>query len=278
MSALIIARLTFREAGRRWVLWAALLLGILFLVVYALGMREINKDILAQSRSSPQYVSEIYNLMLLAGLYVANFLTIIMTVLSSVDTLSGEINSGTIQTLVSKPLRRWEIVVGKWLGFLVMLTLYLLLIAGGIVAVMYTISAYTPPNLVRGLAIMWLNVVLLLGISLVGGAILSTLSNGVLVFGLYGVAFIGGWVEQFGSFLSNQAAVNIGIVCSLLLPTEALWRRASYELQSPIVSAFGGFTPFSARSVPSPAMVIYAVFYAGAALILAIRLFQKRDL
>jgi hypothetical protein len=31
----VIARLTFREASRRWILWVALLLGLLFLLVYA---------------------------------------------------------------------------------------------------------------------------------------------------------------------------------------------------------------------------------------------------
>ena len=41
----------------------------------------------------------------LAGLYVANFLTIAAAVLLPVDTLSGEIASGVMQTLASKPIR-----------------------------------------------------------------------------------------------------------------------------------------------------------------------------
>jgi hypothetical protein len=67
-------------------------------------------------------------------------------VLTSVDTLSGEIASGTIHTLVAKPLRRWEIVLGKWLGFSGMLTLYLLLMAGGVVTVVYLVGGYAAPN------------------------------------------------------------------------------------------------------------------------------------
>jgi ABC-type transport system involved in multi-copper enzyme maturation permease subunit len=60
--------------------------------------------------------NEIYNFMVMAGMYAVNFLTVMMAVLTSVDTLSGEIASGTIHTLVSKPVRRWEILFGKWLG------------------------------------------------------------------------------------------------------------------------------------------------------------------
>jgi Cu-processing system permease protein len=279
LSAFVIARLTFREAARRLVLWVAVLLGLLFLLIYGLGMNEIHKDLIRQTGGARRLmVSEIYNFFLLAGLYVANFLTIIMTVLTSIDTLSGEISSGTIHTLVSKPVRRWEIVLGKWMGLLVMLTIYLILIAGGVMLIVYTISGYSPPNPLRGFAVMWLNVLLLLGVSLMGGAVLSTLSNGVMVFGLYGVAFIGGWIEQIGSFLNNQTAINIGVLTSLLLPSEALWKRASYEMQSPAVSALGGVSPFTSQSVPSPLMIAYAALYAGAALWIAIHLFKNRDL
>jgi hypothetical protein len=124
---------------------------------------------------------------------------------------------------------------------------------------------------------MLLNVLLLLSVSLLGGASLSTLSNGVLVFGLYGIAFIGGWVEQFGAFLKNQTAMNIGIFCSLVLPSEAIWRRASFLMESPLVSAMG-VSPFASSSVPSPIMIVYAILYAAAALALAVRQLYRRDL
>ncbi len=277
MSAFVIARLTFREASRRWILWMALLLGILFLAVYGIGFNEIQKDILRQGSPSLIQRNEMYSFMTMAGLYVVNFLSVIMAVLTSVDTLSGEIASGTIHTLVSKPLQRWEIVLGKWLGFSAMLLAYLLLMAGGVLAIAFLLSGYLPPNAGRGLALMGFNVLLLLTVSLMGGASLSTLANGTLVFGLYGLAFIGGWIEQIGSFLNNQTAVNIGVICSLVMPSEALWKRAAYEMQSPLAAALG-YSIFSTISVPSPLMVGYAVLYTLASLALAIRLFSRRDL
>ena len=89
MSTFTIARLTFREAARRRVLLAALLLGLLFLAVYGIGMHYMVADM---NRSNVRLVnrSEIYNFLLMAGLYVVNFLTVMMTVLTSVDTLSGK--------------------------------------------------------------------------------------------------------------------------------------------------------------------------------------------
>lgn len=278
MSTLVIARLTFREAGRRKILLAALVLGVLYLVIYGIGFYYVNQETTSSS-IGPGIIelNQIRNFLFMAGLYVVNFLTVMMAVLTSVDTLSGEIASGTIHTLVSKPMQRWEVVVGKWLGFVGMLTLYLLLMAGGTIALVYLISGYLAPNVLSGLVFLWLNAVLLLGVSLAGGAVLSTLANGVLVFGLYGISFVGGWIEQIGSFIQNQTAVNVGIISSLIIPSEALWKRAAFEMQSPLVSALG-FSPFTASSMPSQVMVFYGVAYAAFALFLAIRLFRSRDL
>lgn len=281
-GVLVIASLTFREAARRKILLAALLLGILFLVVYALGFHFFSKNFEADPNAMGLLqLNEMRNFMLMAGMYVVNFLTVMMTVLTSVDTLSGEIDSGTIHTLVSKPIRRWEIVAGKFLGFAGMLTLYLVLMGGGVMGFVFLRSGYSAPGPWPALALMWLNSMILLSISLLGGTRLSTLANGVLVFGLYGVAFIGGWIEQIGAFAGNlsagQATVNIGILTSLVMPSEALWKRAAHELQSPLVAALG-FSPFSAGSYPSLAMIAYSILYFFAAIFLAIRLFNRRDL
>jgi Cu-processing system permease protein len=278
MTTFVIASLTFREAARRKILLAALLLGIVFLAIYGFGFHFVIQEMeRSTSGPGPLQRNEITNFLMMAGLYVVNFLTVIMAVLTSVDTLSGEIASGTIHTLVSKPVRRWEIVLGKWTGFTGMMTLYLLLMAGGVMGLVYLIAGYTAPNALRGLALMWLNAILLLGVSFLGGAVMSTLANGVMVFGLFGIAFVGGWIEHIGAFIPNQTAIHIGILSSLIMPTEALWKRVAFEMQSPIVRALG-FSPFSSSSVPSPFMVGYACLYGILALVLAIHQFNQRDL
>jgi ABC-type transport system involved in multi-copper enzyme maturation permease subunit len=278
----VLARLTFLEAARRKILLAALLLGVLFLVIYGLGLNFIRQEEMrGPLEESAAGRSEIYNFLFMAGLYVVNFLTVAMIVLTSVDTLSGEIQTGTVHTLVAKPLPRWSIVLGKWLGFGGMLTLYVLLMGGGSALLVRWVGQYTAPNLLQGLGLIWLNGLLMLTVTLMGGAVLSTLANGVLVFGLYGIAFIGGWIEQIGSVLPDQAAgriaQNIGVITSLILPSEALWKRAAHELQSPLVAALG-ISPFSYGSYPSNAMIVYAVLYLIGVMSLAVVWFRRRDL
>jgi len=272
MATFVIARLTFQEARRRKILWLGFLLGLAFIALFATGFHFLYREI----NRAPD-LREATNFFLMAGLYVINFLVVMMTVLTSVDTVSGEIASHTIQTVVTKPIHRWQVVLGKWIGFALMLGLYIVLMAGGVVGVVYAIARYLPPNLAQGILLMALEGLVLLTLSIFGGTLLSTLANGVLVFMLYGLAFIGGWIEQIGSMLRNETAVNLGIISSLIMPSEALWKRAAYLMQPPLLRELG-VTPFSAASTPSQAMVVYALAYIAVVLGVALFVFQRRDL
>ena len=279
MNILIMARFTFKEASRRKIAVTALLLGLAFLFLYSLGFHYIRQQTMnVRTIYTPEvFYRQFYNLTLIASLYVVNFLTIAMAALVTTDTLSGEISSGTIQSLLARPVRRSEIVAGKWLGYALLIGLYVLLMAGGVILSTWLQSGYLPPNILPGLGLMLLEGLMMVSITVACSSTFSTLATGGVVFGLYGVAFVGGWVEQIGSYMNSVTAVQIGVVSSLLMPSEALWRRAAYEMTSPLVSVMAG-GPFTSRSVPSPLMVAYAGFYLLLALFIAIRRFGKRDL
>lgn len=277
MSVFTITRLTFMEARQRRLLWAVTLMGLAFLALFALGFYFVHREI---GRATGNSISDLFqatDFFLLAGLYVVNFLMIMLAVLTSVDTIAGEIASGTIHTIVSKPLRRWKVVLGKWLGLAAMLSVFTILMSIGMIAIVWLIARYTPPSPAQGITLMVVEGLVLLTLSILGGTRLSTLTNGVVVFMLYGLAFIAGWIEQIGAVLRNEAAVNIGIAASLLMPSEAMWKRAAYLMEPPFLRALG-IHPFAAVSAPSNAMVLYTIAYIAGALLLAVYLFQQRDL
>jgi Cu-processing system permease protein len=278
----ILARMTFREAVRRRIVLTGLVLGILFLVVYSVGFRMIFTEISTEAAIDGTAFArvaqnEMSNFLLLAGLYAVAFLSVAMGALLSADTLAGEISSGTIQTVVTKPLRRSDVVLGKWLGFAGLLALYLLLMSGGTVLSVYLQAGYLPRNLLSSLSLIYLEALVVMTFSLACSSAMPALATGGTVFGLYGLAFIGGWIEQIGAIFNNQTAVQVGIATSLLFPTEAIWRRASFDMQSTL-GAVLQMTPFVTLSVPNLLMVVYAVLYLLAALAVAVRIFQNRDI
>lgn len=275
-----ITRLTIREAQRRRILWVALFAALAFLTIYGIGYRfiliEFEAD-MGRTRSGFNVAQMAATFLMIAGLYVVHFLGIAMAALLSAGTLSGEVESHTIETLLTKPLRRWQVVLGKWLGFAIILFVYLGVMAAGIVLIARFLSGYTLNNLIPGLALVYLSALVMLGVSFLGGTRLSTLANGALAFALYSLAFIGGWVEQLGAMFRNNTAVDVGIVSSLIMPSDVLWKRAVLGWQ-PAGGDMEMLGPFFVASQPSPLMTTYAVGYAVVLLLLALWSFSRRDL
>ena len=276
MAFWIIAGMTFREAARKKILWTALIAGAGFFLVFGIGLHFQMADF---SRGSiPPFLRyQILSGMLMIGLYTVDLLAVVMTILTSVDTISGEIDSGTIHAIATKPIARWQVLVGKWIGFIGMLAIYVGLMFGGTIAEAHWIAGVVPQNPVAGALLVFLECVLALTVTFMFGTWFSTLTNGVIVLGLHGLAFLGGWLEQMSGFAEGSRLVTLGVVSSLVMPTEAIWRRAAFEMESPLAGSLQ-FSPFADISVPSLAMIGYAGVFMLGALAVAIYHFQNRDL
>lgn len=276
-ATLTIARLTVHEAIRRRVLVAAMGCGLAFLILFGIGFHFVVLQEPQRGLADIIKARTTFAIFTIVGLYAANFLTVMTAVLLPVDTLSGEISSGVMQTIASKPIRRSSIVLGKWLGFAILMAGYLTLVAGGVVTIVKVRSGVSPPDLHIGLPLMVLEALLLLSVSIAAGTRLSTVTTGVVAFGLYGLAFLGGWVEQIATFTGNDTLRTIGTVASLICPSESMWQLAASHMQPPVVRALGA-GPFSYGVVPSLAMVMWAGGYVLVMLAIALRQFSKRPL
>lgn len=276
MGAWIMAGITFREAARKKILWTAFIAGLGFLFVFGIGLHFQVEDF--RTSTVPPFLRyQILSSMLMVGLYTVDLLAVVMTTLTSVDTISGEITSGTIHAIATKPLARWEILIGKWVGFAGMVAAYVAIMFGGTIAEGYWIGGVVTQHPVRGLLLIFLECILALSVTFMFGTWFSTLTNGVIVLGLLGLAFMGGWLEQLSGFTEGSRLVMVGIVSSLIMPSEAVWRRAAFEMESPLAGSLQ-FSPFADISVPSVAMIGYTGVYLLVALAIAIYHFHQRDL
>jgi Cu-processing system permease protein len=252
------------------------LCGSAFLIVFVIGVFVANRELMADGAQFIERQATL-SLMTIAGLYAANFLSVLFAVLLPVDALSGEIESGVMQTLASKPITRAEILLGKWLGHLAIVAAYLLLLCAGVLLTGWAMAGHVQINVSLALPLMLLEVTLLLTVSVAGGTRLSTVSNGITALGFYGVAFIGGWLEQIGGFAGIDSVRTLGVAASLVSPPDALWRMAAYYLQPPLLRDLGA-AAFSAASVPTPLAVWWAAAFTVATLLWAVRSFSRRAL
>ena len=291
MKVLTIARLTLREAVRRRMIWGVLALSMIFVLLYFFGFEQVKSEFL---RIEAQRVGRggrpggqtgqiltfelVATIMVGLGFYTINFLAGVMTIFASVGTIAGEIESGTFQAIVPKPIARWELVVGKFLGFAGMIVAYIALMAAGVLLTARVVANYTPVNFVAGTALVMLVSLVLLALTVLGSTLFQTMANGVVVFMLYGGALLGGLLETLGGALNINSLVNTGVITSLILPSDSIWKLANNQLQPNSLLRFDSPIPIAAGSPPSNAMIVYAIAYIAVLLGLAVLSFRRRDL
>jgi Cu-processing system permease protein len=285
MKALVIARLTFREGLRKKLVLGVVLLSLVFIVLYVWGFSLFVQDWQAmEARRAAAGAGmtlpyEVFaSAMVLLGLWTVNFLAGVMTIFASVGTIASEIEQGTLHAIVPKPIRRWEIVLGKWLGYALMLVVYIAVMVATVVLTAHFVGDYRPPNVLAAYGLILLVALILLSLTILGSTLFSTVANGVIVFMLYGMAITGGLVEQIGTALDNDVLIRIGVISSILVPSDSMWRLASYLVQPRLAVNFLGPNPFGTTVPPSTLAVWYSVTYALVLLLLAMLRFQRRDL
>lgn len=284
MNTLTVARFTLQEAISRRLILAGAILSLAFLGLFVLGFALIyhNSSELSGPLSDEQSRAMFGTIMSVMGLYAINFLAGFLALFLSVGAISSEIDSGALHAVLARPLRRAEFILGRWLAYAGLIGLYVGLMAGSLLLAAWLISDYAVPDPVRATLLMMLAAIVLLTVSLFGSTVLSTLANGVVVFSLFGLAWLAGIIEVIGGALSNQAMLNIGTAVSLLVPSDAIWRGASYYVLSPLylagVSANHEGIAIVGHSPPATAMVIWSVLYPLPLLGAAVLTFGRRDL
>jgi Cu-processing system permease protein len=260
-DVITIAHLTLVEARRRRIVLAGAMCALAFLVVFSVAVVFAYREMASDGNVSFIERQGTLTAIMLVGFMAANFLSVIFAILLPVDTLSGEIDSGVVQTLASKPIDRAQIVLGKWAGHLVLALAYLLVLSAGILLVIRVVGGLAPPGVPRALPLLMLEITLSLTVAVAGGARFSTVTNAITAVGFYGVAFIGGFVEQIG-FAGISSMRTIGVLVSLVSPADSMWRLAADYLQPEIMRSTGMLA--LGASVPSLLMVWWALGFTVA--------------
>ena len=125
-----LAKLSFKEAVRRRVVWVFLLILILYLFPARWFFREKPED---ELKSIVGVTTRGMNVLLIAvGLLLAAF------------SIPSDIKNLTIHTIVTKPVERFEIVLGRFLGYLGLITWSVLAIMTGFGLVLINAGNVSP--------------------------------------------------------------------------------------------------------------------------------------
>ncbi|QZY55179.1 ABC transporter permease [Crassaminicella profunda] len=280
-----IIRMTFLEMRKKKILYLTLILTAIFLLLYGTALRYTYKalpsaDTLVRLTISGQLLS--------MGIYAVGFITAFLSIFSSVGAIASEIEKGTYDAILSKPIARYEIVLGKFIGILFVLLLYVTFLFLSVLGLNIlfgkgVVIHFSTGAIIKSLTVFYLLPILLTAIGMFLSVSLSTIGSGVILVILYFCGMVGGIVEQIGFFLTDAATkavlTNIGIITSLVIPSDIIYRKASALLYTTSSGFNMSLESMVGGSIqPSPFMMGYIVFYAVVMILLAVVKFKKRDL
>lgn len=279
-----IALSTFKEIYRKRIFHIIGILTILYLILLTVIFSYMGKN-LPQNNSMINVIVDLSSTISIVGFYFSSMLIAFLTVMLSIGIVSSELESGTILTILTKPIKRSEYILGKYLGTAILIILYsaILYIAVIIISTVSKISiveTFGVAALAKGFPFFILQPLTILALALYGSTKFKTLNNGILIIAIYILATIGGVIEQTGAFTNNPSLSTIGIILSLISPFEAIYRK----MISTIFTSLGsfnflmGFGMPGTSTTPSIWMMVYVCVYLVFFIFMSVKGFNKKDI
>jgi ABC-type transport system involved in multi-copper enzyme maturation permease subunit len=280
-----IAALTLREAARRRLIW--LLVGLTIGSVALTGWGVERLATLAREGGSGEIeiwigVSQI--LILVAFMF--SFVVAMTAAFLAAPAIAGDLESGVALAMLARPIRRADLVVGRWLGLSIVLAGYA--VASGLleIAVVAFLTGYAPPQPLVAVTFLAAQGIVILTLALLLGTRLPSVGAGAVCVVLFGLAWMAGVFAGIARLFEVEVLATAARASRWLLPTDGLWRGVVYGLEPPIVIAGAGpqvgpiaeANPFYASAPPPPEFLVWSVAWVAIVLALAVWSLNRREL
>jgi len=203
------------------------------------------------------------------GLTAVSLFGVVISIFIGIGLVSKEIEKRTLYTLLSRPVRRWEFVVGKFMGLVGTLFVNTFFMAIGVLgAMLYVSHRFAKPDgwVLVAVYFIILQFVIVTALALLFSSFSSPLMSAVFAFSLF---IVGAFEEDLRGF----AGMTRGI-------TRWIATGAAYLV--PNFSALNIITSVAHEQPVSGQLIVYntayALIYATMAICGAVLIFERRNL
>ncbi|HVD01690.1 MAG TPA: ABC transporter permease [Candidatus Dormibacteraeota bacterium] len=279
-----IARMTLVEASRRRLLIAltGLTLAVIAVVGYGFsklpsvgGSHPLNHDDLDQ----------IASVLTILTFFMFSFVLSFASIFVAAPAISADVESGVMLSIATRPLRRADIVVGRWLGLAFLVAVYTIAATTIDLEVVNLVIGYLPPHPVEAITFLVAEGVVAVTLAMLFSTRLAPMTGGIVATILLLVVWFGGIVGNIGYAFGNDTVAMFGTISRIVLPTDGMWRGALYYLQTPQLLAAQALlgrraagNPFFAPNPPALAYLAWTVAWIVGLLGLATWSFRNREL
>jgi ABC-type transport system involved in multi-copper enzyme maturation permease subunit len=286
VPVLTIARLTLLEIARRRLLAAAVIVSALVVVLTGWGFAHLSAIPCGKSACTPAEIRTFASVILILVMFMFSFVLAIGAAFLAAPSIAADVESGIVLAVLPRPIRRSDVILGKWLALAVVLAVYAALFFGCEVLLADLGTGYLPPHPLPAVLFLIGESLVLLTLAMLGSTRLPPMTVGITVLVLYGLVWMGGVAGSIGEAIQNSTVTHVGTVTSLIIPTDGLWRGALYSLEPVVLRLAGdsnaaanpGNAPFLVMAPPTPAYIVWAVCWLAAVLAASVWSFQERDM
>jgi ABC-type transport system involved in multi-copper enzyme maturation permease subunit len=281
----IIARLTVSEAARRRILLVLLALTVVSVGLTTWGIERLVS--LAREDGAIELEIQVgVSQVLILVAFMFSFVLAMTAAFLGAPAIAADLESGVAQAMLARPIRRAELIVGRWIGLVAIVAAYAS--ASGLleIAAVRLVSGYTPPEPVLAVAFLAAQAVVLLTFAMLLSTRLPAIASGAVCVVLFGLGWMAGVFAGVGRFFDAGPLVDVAEASRWLLPSDGLWRGAIYCLEPPLVvlTAVGrggpaaDANPFFASSLPPGPFLVWSAVWIVLVLAAAAISLTRRDL
>jgi ABC-type transport system involved in multi-copper enzyme maturation permease subunit len=254
-----IASTTVGEAIRRKVLLVILLIGLLFMIV-APGLQ-----VLSARSELTVLKAMMLGIIQLTSAVIAIVLTVYM--------IPNEIERRTIYTILSKPVQRWQFLLGKYFGAVLALGLMMALMTAVMLFVFWYMQRDVPQaiNIARQPALYFVQMSLLAAIAIFFSTFVSPLVNFFLTGGVY---LLGSLFAPFLQTMEENTGTPAGTKLAAKVVNVILPNFAMFNTQNPIINPGQSIGYEAGYYIQA---TVYGAIYTGILLVAGILIFDRRE-
>jgi ABC-type transport system involved in multi-copper enzyme maturation permease subunit len=282
---IVIARLTVRELVRRRVVWVLAALTVLSVALVAWGLDRLVS--LARDNQTDELQIRIgVSQVLILIAFMFSFVLAMTAAFVGAPAIGGELESGVALAILARPIRRTELLLGRWLGSALVVVGYAA--ASGLlaIAVATLIAGYGPPEPFLAVAFLSAQALVLLTLTLALGSVMPSIAAGAIAVVGFGLGWMAGVLAGVAAVFGVELLGTVAEISRWVFPSDGLWRGVIYGLEPSLVvllasgnaPRFAAANPFYATAPPPLAFVVWSVVWVGLILGLASWWFERRDL
>lgn len=285
--------LTWKELIRKRVTLMTAVMTVLFWIAYwfvAAAIASETDSIVHVGTSVNLFEKYAQSAMVLTiGFFFGAFAVAFLSIFSSVSAVTGEAETGVLQSVLARPIKRWHWFLGRWLGFVSygMLYGFILFVTIILICKIETGVLFEGIVLLKSFLLYVSVVPLLVSVTMLGSCWLGPLGNGIGMTMLFGMGWLG---STIGRFMSEAMIEREGIktletitgLIQLAMPADALQQRMLGELFS-IAELSGLFnlnrahSYFAIGAIPSNNFLLYSALYTAVMLLAGLLVLRKKD-